>query len=645
MASGDKKQPQLTRRALILGGAAIGVGSILLGRLYQLQFLQGERYVTLAEGNRIKLHLTPPLRGNLLDRNGVVLATNKQNYRMLLRADQSIDLKQTMNAIHALTPIDPDTIKQVLSSRKPGRYAPPLLLKEFLTWEEVAKIEFNTAAIPGAVIEIGQVRYYPFGPAMAHVLGYVGTVSENDMDDHDLLKLPDFKVGKDGIEKILEQQLRGVPGVKEVEVNVHGLAVRELNTRLSTPGKETPLTIDSRLQKYTFDRLEGESAACVVLDVNTGDVLTLMSTPAFDPNQFSKGISSKYWKELNENKKIPLMNKAAAGQYPPGSTFKMVVGLAALEKGVVSLNERIFCPGYFMLGKHRFNCWKEGGHGSMNYHDALMHSCDTFFYTVAYRQGIENIAEMANRFGLGQKYDLPITTEKSGLIPTSQWKRDRYKMPWQAGDTVNSGIGQGYVLTTPLQLSVMAARLATGREVMPRLVLPDNPGPPAEFPKLDINPAFLQTAQKGMQAVVNEPGGTAYGRRIMRADFAMAGKTGTSQVRKILQRGQDQNSIPWEYRHHAWFVAYAPIERPRFAAALIVEHGGSGSGAAAPYVRDILFEAQKYAAIDSGTWTELGPEQSEGMISEPPVTPSPDARIYTHPSTAAKPSSTKTLKR
>lgn len=610
----NEKFTQITRRSLVLGLAGFSVSSVLAARLYHLQFLQGDRYRTQAEDNRIKLHLTPPLRGVITDRLGTALATNEQNYRMLLRTDQVTDMQRTIEQIDALTPLDDSVKEEVLTKRRAGRYAPPILLKEFLSWDDVASVEFHSASIAGLVIEVGQVRYYPYADAMSHVIGYVGIVSERDLDDRNLLKLPDFKVGKDGIEKKLELQLRGKPGVKEVEVNVHGLAVRELNTQLSTPGDEIHMTLDARLQTFTFDLLKGQSAGCVVMDIERGDILTMMSCPSFDPNRFSKGITTKYWNALRENERIPLMNKATAGQYPPGSTFKMLVGLAGLEAGAVSEQERIYCPGHFFLGKHRFNCWKAGGHGNMDYRSAIAQSCDVYFYTVAQRIGIEKIAAMAHRFGLGERYGIPIGTERSGLIPDPEWKRRSYDQPWRPGDTINASIGQGYVLSTPLQLSVMAARLASGKQVVPRLVIPDDElldAPLPQWENIDVVAEHLAAAQEGMYMVANTPRGTAYSRRIRDPQYAMAGKTGTSQVRRITVRGQDQNSIPWKYRHHGLFVAYAPADKPRYACGLIVEHGGGG-GVAATYARDIMHTAQKLGSAGRSDFDAYTPAAIDG---------------------------------
>lgn len=613
--SDNKKLSQITRRSLVLGAAGLTVGSVLAARLYYLQFMLGDRYRTQAEDNRIKLHLTPPMRGVITDRLGVPVATNEQNYRMLLRTDQVTDIHKTLEDIHRLTPLADHVREEITTQRRPRRYAPPVLLKEFLTWDEVASIEFHSASIPGLVIEVGQVRYYPYGEALSHILGYVGVVTEKDLANRDLLKLPDFKVGRDGLERTLENKLQGTPGVKEVEVNVHGLAVRELNTQLSIPGKEVHLTIDARLQNYCFDLMSHESAACVVMDVQKGDILSLMSGPAFDPNRFSKGITTKYWNELRENERVPLMNKAISGQYPPGSTFKMIVGMAAMKAGVIRLTDRIHCPGHFFLGKHRWNCWKPQGHGHMDYKDAIAQSCDTYFYTIAHRMGIDRMAAFAKEFGLGATFELGLPAQRGGLVPTPEWKRKSYDQPWHAGDTINASIGQGYMLATPLQMAVATARIANGgKAVLPRLVIPDTemPDDPApDWPRIDIAPEYMLASQQAMDMVCNTPMGTGYGRRIREAEYAMAGKSGTSQVRRITIRGQDQNTIPWKYRHHAWFMAYAPVHAPRYAAALIVEHGGGGSSAAAPYVRDMLLMAQK---INSAARSDFAAAGSVGVI-------------------------------
>jgi penicillin-binding protein 2 len=386
-----------------------------------------------------------------------------------------------------------------------------------------------------------------------------------------------------------------------MEVNVHGVAVRELGRKEGVPGKDIHLTIDSRLQEYAAARLAGESAAAVVMDVNNGNVLALVSVPGYDPNSFSKGITSKYWGELQANIRNPLMNKAISGQYPPGSTFKLSMGLAALEAKVINQESRVYCNGGFMYGNHRFTCWRPEGHGSVNLHDAIMKSCDVFFYTMADRLGIDAMAAMAHRLGLGKITGLGVPGEKAGIMPDEDWKMARYGQSWQGGDTINVGIGQGYVIATPLQLAVMTARIANGGlAVSPRLVVPEKEIAPRP---LGIADDYLAAVCDGMNAVVNMQGGTAYAHRIKDERFLMAGKTGTSQVRKLIRHGMDQSKLPWEDRHHAWFTAFAPVHAPRYAATVIVEHGGGGASAAAPVVSDILMKIQ---SLDAGEiWPKL----------------------------------------
>lgn len=589
------RQQMFSRRALIFSGASVAALSVLAGRLYYLQFIRQEDFTTLAEGNRIKLQLVIPPRGTLLDRVGLPLARNEKNYRVLVEPAKKQEVTATLEKLSRFIALDATEIERLVKLVPSSVSAPATLIKEHLEWEELASVEFHAPDLPGVVVDSGQSRHYRLSEKAAHLIGYVGSVSQDDLDaDQPLLRLPDFKIGKSGAEKLLEKEVRGSAGIRQIEVNVHGQPVRELSTKPSAPGKNLRLTVDSRLQAYAAERLGTESGSVVVMDVKNGDLLALVSMPAFDPNIFSKGILHDYWKELNANTRSPLMNKAISGQYPPGSTFKMITGLAGLEAETITAQSRVFCPGFFMLGNHRFNCWKEEGHGSVNLHDALMGSCDTFFYTVSQRVGMDAIADMARRFGLGGATGLNISGERVGVVPDRSWKMKRYKQPWQMGDTVNCAIGQGYALSTPMQLAVMTARIANGGlAVLPRLVLPEDETLPASFPLMRIDPEHLLTVQEGMNAAVNNQGGTAYGKRIVEPEFAMAGKTGTSQVRRITVRGRDQSTIPWEERHHAWFVGYAPVSNPAYAVSVLVEHGGGGASAAAPIARDVLLRAQQ----------------------------------------------------
>lgn len=606
-----------TRRALIFGGAKVAAVSLLLGRLYYLQFIRASEFKTLAEDNRVKLQLIPPERGFILDRHGEELAINQKNFRLLIEVTHVGEMEKTLLEAGKYVELSKAKIDQVLHEARRVRVSPPLLVREHLDWEEVVKLEFHAPDLPGITIDNGLVRHYPLMEKSAHLLGYVGLVSEEDLDGQPLLRLPGFRIGKNGVEKSLEDQLRGTAGVKHLEVNVHGLPVRELSTRPAIAGENVKLSIDRRIQDFAAERLAGESGAVVVMDLTNGEVLALVSVPGYDPDHFSMGIKPDYWKKLHDDKKHPLINKAIAGIYPPGSTFKMVTGLAGLEAGVITPHSSVFCPGHFFLGSHRFNCWKPEGHGTMDLRSAIAHSCDTYFYTVAQRAGIEPIASMARRLGLGAPTGIRLPGEKGALVPDKNWKRKRYNQPWQGGDTVNVGIGQGYILATPMQLAVMTARLASGKEVTPRL-LPATETEEAAVLKID--PEHLAVVREGMNWVVNTPGGTAYGKRIADPRFAMAGKTGTSQVRKITVRGRDQASLPWEYRHHALFVCFAPLEKPRFACSVLVEHGGGGSAAAAPVARDIMLFTQQLFAGEIPSLPQATPPP-DASTPEPPELP------------------------
>lgn len=594
MPKENEKQRILTRRALIFGGLQVAAFSTLAGRLFYLQFMRANEYQTLSENNRIKLQLIAPERGVIQDRYGVPMAINEKNYRLFI--DYSTISQQTfrttLEKLHTLISLPEKKMKQLTNTRVSSASMPEMV-KEHLTWEEVSLIELHMLELPGIYIDIGQIRYYPYNDHAAHLLGYVGAVDEKDMTEDPLLRLPEFKIGKNGIEKMMEERLRGKAGIRQLEVNVHGVPVREIGKTPSIAGETVPLTIDAELQEYAASLVKEESASIVCMEVDTGNVLCMVSMPGFDPGAFSKTITAEYWKQLSSDKKGPLLNKPISGQYPPGSTFKLMVGLAGLNAGVISPSTTVYCPGHYFLGDHRFNCWKEGGHGTVNFNSAIAQSCDTFFYTAGERMGIETYAKMARLFGLGETHDIGITGEKPGIIPDPDWKQQRYKQRWTGGDTINCAIGQGYVLSTPLQLAVMTSRMVNGGyAVQPRLFIPPGEENP-EFPPLKMKTELLNVARDAMSAVCNTQSGTAYSKRIMEPRFAMGGKTGTSQVRKILVRGQKQETLPWESRHHALFIGFAPVDNPKFACCVAIEHGGGGASAAAPVARDVLLKIQQ----------------------------------------------------
>lgn len=587
-----KSTPSITRRMLVIGGVQVAAVSTLIGRLYHLQFLNNDIYRTQAEENRIHLELIAPLRGFIVDRNNKMLASNRTYYRLIMVKDKLEKTKEVLAKLETLIELSPKQKKRIEREMIPLPKGRIFTIKDYLSWEEITRIEFHKPSLSGILIEPSQTRDYHLSHMTSHVIGYVGRVSKKEKErnpDQLVLGIPDFKIGKNGIEKSREARLQGKAGIKQMEVNVLGVPVRELHRQDSERGITERLTIDMRLQQFAAQRLGEESGAIILLDIPTGDVLAMTSLPAYDPNIFSLGIPDSYWKELNSDKKSPLTNKAISGLYPPGSTFKMVTGLAALEAGIMEHHHTVHCPGYFYLGNKQFRCWKKGGHGTVNIISALAGSCDTYFYTAAQRMGIQKIADTARLLGLGTIHDVGIPEEKQGIIPDPTWKRKLYKLPWYAGETINTSIGQGDVLATPFQLAIMAARLASGKQIIPRLFLDD---PIRNGGNLNIDAKNLEIIREGMSTVCNSPSGTAYGSRIQIAGMELAGKTGTSQVKKLIQQGRDQSKLPWEDRHHALFVGYAPIHAPKYAAAVIVEHGGGGASAAAPIVSDVLKEVQ-----------------------------------------------------
>jgi len=600
-----KRHKQFNRRTVMLVGGKAVLVSALIGRMYYLQVLEAERYKTLADENRINLRLLPPPRGRIIDRFGVPLASNQQNYRVLLIPEDTRDVTATLESLGEIIAIGPAERRHILRDVKRNRSFVPVTVRENLNWSQVARIEVNAPDLPGIMIDVGQSRDYPYGGDLAHVLGYVAAVSPRDLTGDPLLELPGFRIGKAGLERVHDLDLRGRGGSSQVEVNAFGRVIRELERKEGQPGAEVRLTIDMGLQGMVAERLKDESAAAVVLDVHNGDVLAMVSTPSFDPNLFNKGLSSAEWQGLISNPRSPLINKAIAGRYSPGSTFKMCVLLAALERGVITPSSKIFCSGFIELGDARFHCWKKHGHGLVGPDQAVIQSCDVFFYEIARRTGIERIAAMAKRLGFGGSLGVDLPGEQAGLVPTPKWKRGALDAPWHQGETLIAGIGQGYLLVTPLQLAVMTARLANGGfAVTPRLtkaLRKDNAETAAAdrtFDSLDLPPRHLEIVRQAMVDVVNVPRGTAFRSRITDPAMAMAGKTGTVQVRRISKAEREagvrkNHELPWKERDHALFVGFAPTDNPRYAVSVIVEHGGSGSKAAAPIARDILLEAQR----------------------------------------------------
>ncbi|MBU3259064.1 penicillin-binding protein 2 [Roseovarius sp. PS-C2] len=593
---------RITRRAMILGGAQAAFVGVLGLRMRFMQVDQADQFRLLAEENRIKIRLIPPARGRIFDRNGAVVAENVPSYRITMVREEAGDIDEVINRLARLVELDPDELERARRDLGELRGDTPVTVADRVSWGDISRVAVNTPALPGITPEVGLSRRYPQGTDYAHVIGYVGPVSDRDLEQIDapdqLLLIPRFQIGKIGLEAQRENLLRGKAGNKRVEVNASGRIMRELDRQEGQAGSDLQITIDNALQSYTHARMAEESAAAVVIDCETGDLLACTSSPSYDPNLFVRGISVTEYKALLDNKYRPLPNKAVQGIYPPGSTFKMVTALAALEDGQIDPAETVYCPGHLEVSGRRFHCWKRAGHGNVDLHRSLRESCDVYYYELALRTGIEKISAMARRLGLGVQHDLPMTSVAAGLAPTKDWKLINKGNDWVIGDSVNAAIGQGFVLSSPLQLAVMTARLATNRQVAPRLIksIDGVEQPTGRGEDLGLNENILREVRKAMFAVSNNRRGTAYSSRIIEDAFRMAGKTGTSQVRNITAaeraRGVTRNSdLPWERRDHALFVDFAPFDAPKVAVAVVVEHGGGGSTAAAPIARDITLQA------------------------------------------------------
>ncbi|SLN47012.1 penicillin-binding protein 2 [Pseudooctadecabacter jejudonensis] len=620
---------RLSRRAVLLGTAQLGLVGVLGARMATLQVDQADEFRMLAEENRINIGLIPPARGLIYDINGVVLADNEQHYTITMTREGAGDVDEVLARLNRLIAIDPEQLEKAREELKARSAFVPVTVAERVSWEDISRVTVNAPALPGVVAELGRSRHYPQGTDMAHVVGYVGPVSDFDLsriDDQDpLLQIPRFQIGKTMVENNLERDLRGSAGTKRVEVNAAGRVMRELDRVEGTPGADVQLTVDARLQNYIQARLSGESAAAIVMDVTNGDLKGIGSAPTYDPNVFVQGISVALWDELNERDidaklhRRPLAAKTVQGTYPPGSTFKMVTALAALEDGQVTADETIRCVGHSDVFDVRFHCWKRSGHGNMDLNNSLKQSCDVYYYDIAQRVGIDKIAAMGRKLGLGERHDLPMSAVRSGIMPDKVWKQETRGEEWRVGDTVNASIGQGYVATSPLQLAVMTARIATGKAVKPRLVksIGGVEQPSGEGESLGLNENNLRRIRRAMFDVVNNNRGTAYRSRIAEERFKMAGKTGTSQVRRITaeerERGVTRNEdLPWNRRDHALYVAFAPMDNPKYAVAVVVEHGGGGSTAAAPIARDVLLQA-----LYEGTPPlEAYPSAMRGRIAE-----------------------------
>jgi penicillin-binding protein 2 len=578
-----------SRRMLIFGGAQAAVASLLIGRLGWLSVARNEKYQLLSESNRVQLIPVPPRRGWIIDRRGKPIAINRSSFRIDIIPQQFERPEQTLKTVAQLLQLSTDEVDRILTELKQGHGFRPVQVAENVTYEQYASITVRLPDLPGVQATRGYSRFYPDGPAVAHLVGYVGSANAKEFEAENknpLLLIPGFKIGKQGLEQTLEPNLRGTPGGQRVEITARGKLVKELDPKPDRSGQSVRLTIDQGLQQYAARRMGDQSGALVAMELATGDMLAFVSMPAFDPNSFSEGIGRTEWKMLSEDDHIPLLNKVAQGLYPSGSTIKPAMALAFLKQGV-DPKRRVFCAGGYQIGNRYFRC--DAVHGSMDMRSAVERSCNTYFWATGLITDPQQTTEMVQYLGYGQEFELPIPSQRFGTMPNPKWLEKKYHRKWQGYDSANTSIGQGYVLTNPMQLAVMAARLGSGKLLQPRLVI-DKKHKPAR--DLDVDPKHLAFVRDAMSAVVNERG-TAAGSKLPLEGIKMAGKTGTAQVFRLGERGHQSN---WALRDHALFIAFAPAEKPLYAIGCIIEHGGFGAASAAPVVRDsmtFLFDKQK----------------------------------------------------
>ena len=628
---------QISRRMLFVGGLQISFGLILVGRLYQLQILHNDAYLKLSDKNQFDHRLVMAPRGRILDSKNRLLAGNSEVFELIVIPARAQNLQKLLSNIDMIIGLSQEEINEIIDIAKNQPDFLEISIKSDLTQRELSHLAIRSAILEGVLFQKNFNRIYPQGKLLSHVTGYVSGITANEIEQNrSLRRLVGLKTGKVGLEKTLDESLRGIVGEERIEVNSRGKPVRFISDRTPKQGSDSQLTIDIDVQSYAVDRLKQgnseqvelsdsavqqaitkndalkayinigetmilkdsksryvppETGAVVLMDVETGGVVAMVSSPAYDPNLFAGRLSNRAWQNINDHPRVPLLNRVVAGLYSPGSTFKMAVYAAALEAGVISSDTSYICNGFFEFGDRNFYCWQEKGHGKVNGRQAIAQSCDVYFYQIALKTGIDRIQNMANRMGLGIITDVGIPGEKLGIIPNRQWKKNNRGTVWTPGETVIAGIGQGFVLTTPIQLAVMAARIGNGRKAVKAKLLSEHAKNSDEFQSLNISGTVLKEIQRSMRSVVAGGRGTA--RNYDLKGYGMAGKTGTVQVKRISKAERDEGIIDntdrrWEERDHALFVAYAPYEKPKYAISVIVEHGGSGSSMAAPIARDIL---------------------------------------------------------
>lgn len=578
------KYRTFTRRSLVLGGMKAALISLIAGRYYYLQVTKSDKYKTLSDQNRVKVIILPALRGVLRDRNDVEIANNTVFHRLIIENQNVRHYREILPKVEKILarPLklsDEEIQKRITKKAK----TEPLIIEDNLTWEEVSKISLNNFFLNDVEIIEAPVRSYLHGETFSQITGYIGSPTEDEVEDLNLPVFNELRIGKGGLEKVYDEDLRGYPGVKRTEVDVRGRLVRDISEDPQSPGKGMKLSLDAELQKFVYDIMQENNTkgAVVVMRAKTGEVLAMHSAPAFDPNEFVDGVSKAYWQKINSDKDNPLINNIVATPYPPGSTFKIITALAGLSAGVPP-SKNVNCAGVYYLGSHPFRCWKSGGHGTLDMCQAISQSCNCYFYTLGQAIGAQRIADTARMLGYGEKTQIELPYEHPGMIPDPEWKKLRYKADWFAGDTINTSIGQGYVLVTPIQMAVMTARMATGKRITPTLLYKEVA---PEFENLPVDPKHFETIRKGMMMVTNTPGGTAYWHKMSDCGMTVGGKTGTAQVAALKYK-----HAAHKFMHHGLFTSMAPVEDPEYVISVVVEHGEAGAKTAAPLAKKIYMK-------------------------------------------------------
>ena len=587
----QKKQiKNLNRRSFFLLLTKLSLFSAISYRLFDIQITNSSKYKTLSKNNQINVEILYPVRGIIKDRKGNIIASNLKVFDLYIIPEQTKNLNNALNDLSNFIDLDFKTKRQIINLSKTVKKFEKIKVLENLDWNTLEMLETNKNYLEGISLVEDFQRIYPQNESFSHLLGYVNKPSKKDLNLPYISNMPLLNIGKQGLEKTFNELLVGLPGNREVEVNSSGRIIREISKKLSTKGKELNLSIDSKIQKYLTSRIaEHKAGSIVLLDIETGEILSMVSTPNFNSNLIIQKPNVDYWDSLLNNSLSPLTNRSIQGLYAPGSTFKMIVAIAALKDGLIDKNDKVFCEGKMEFGDRFFHCWKTKGHGNMDIVSAIQESCDVFFYNLSIKVGIDRIAEVAKDFGLGQTYNVKLLNQKEGIIPNKKWKKNTYKESWYGGETLNAAIGQGYVLTSPLQLAIMTARIASGGKKIDPSILKISKK--TSFNNMNKYTESLKIIKEAMFKVVNESKGTAINSKA--SNFNFSGKTGTSQVKKITMEERESDNfrkkeIEWKNRDHALFVGYMPSEKPRYSLSVVIEHGGSGASTAAPIARDVF---------------------------------------------------------